>query len=142
MRSQPKVVTPAQRQRQLLYLVVIAFVVFMVVRSCAPHENRYEKNAQRVTEAIVKNDSSSIGSLFNADARENMTRARFGKASDQFATLGKINGYHEKTPSGSDARTHFVEVDGQNGGILEKYHYDIDGKIDRFAYDAIVPNTK
>ncbi len=143
MRSQPKVVTPAQRQRQLLFIVFLVFIAFMVFRSCAHSENRFEKDARAVTLAIQKNDAASIGKLFNADARERMNnRQRFGKASDDLNALGKINSVHETTAKDAADRTHTMLIAGEKANVTETYHYDLDGKIDRFKYDPVVPNAK
>jgi hypothetical protein len=143
MRSQPtpvrpKLVTPAQRQRQLLYLVFVVLIVFLVFRACAHSDTKYEHDARIITEAIEKNDSASIGPMFNADAREQMNRQRFGKASDDFAGVGKINSVREI--SHDDAtRTHVELVAGAKGNVTEHFRYDIDGKIDRFRYDPVEP---
>lgn len=137
---QRSTVPPAKtNQRNILIAAVAIVLVFVLYRSFV-HENKFEKMASDVTQAIQKNDSAALAKDFDATAREQMTRQRVGAASDALAPLGKLKSVKEDTPAGTADRVHMFVLTFDHGTAREQFKYDLDGKAEGFNYNQVVIN--
>jgi len=138
---QRSTVPPAKtNQRNILIAAVVIVLVFVLFRTFGPHENKFEKMAGDVTQAIQKNDSAALAKDFDATAREQMTRQRVGAASDALAPLGKLKSVKEDTPAGTADRVHMFVLTFDHGTAREQFKYDLDGKAEGFNYNQVVIN--
>ncbi len=120
------------RQNQIIVLAVVVIAIVLVVKACSGGENRYEKIAHELTQAVQNNDIAGVQKLENAQTAVDMTRARLGRASDQLAPLGKIRHVKETTPPNGPPRAHEFEVTFEKGSAHEEITFDPQDKIVHF----------
>ncbi|MEA2720605.1 MAG: hypothetical protein QOJ39_2469 [Candidatus Eremiobacteraeota bacterium] len=142
--AQPRTTGVAPPRRafptQLVILVVAVILVVLLLRACIGGENKYEKTAHQLTQAVQNNDFAAVSKLENSQTAAEMGRGRLGKAADTLAPLGKIKKVHENTPSGDGVRVHEFDVTFDRGTVHEKILFDPEDKVFRFHYDP--PATK
>lgn len=142
--AQPRTVGAAPQKRpfptQLVILVVAVILVVLLLRACIGGENKYEKTAHQLTQAVQNNDFAAVAKLENSQTAATMGRGRLGRAADTLGPLGKIKKVHENTPAGDGPRVHEFDVSFDNGTVHEKIVFDPDDKVFKFQYDA--PVTK
>jgi len=134
----PRAVTtpnPAARRGQIIALAVFVIVLVFIVRACAGGENRYEKIAHQLTQAVQNNDYAAAAKLENVGTAADTPRERFGRASDTFTRLGKIRRVKENTPSTDAPRTHEFDITFEKGTVHEKIELDPQDKVFHFQYD-------
>jgi len=133
----PRAVTtpnPTARRNQIIILAVFVVVLVLLVRACAGGENRYEKIAHQLTEAVQKNDIDAVKKLENSETAAATNHTRVGHAADLFGPLGKIRRVKENTPANDGQRVHEFDVTFEQGAAHEKILFDPDGKVFRWAY--------
>jgi hypothetical protein len=128
---------PRSRQRQILWAVFAVIVIAVVLRACAGGENKYEKTAHELTQAIQDGDIKAVQKLENVGTAADMSRARLGAATDKFAPLGKIRRVKENTPAGDPPRVHEFDVTFEKGAVHEKIELDPQDKIFHFRWDSL-----
>ncbi|HEY0613812.1 MAG TPA: hypothetical protein VGC96_04185 [Candidatus Elarobacter sp.] len=126
---------PAARRNQIIILAVFVIVLVLLVRACAGGENKYEKIAHELTQAVQNNDYNAVAKLENAETAAEMGRGRLGAAADALAPLGKIERVKENTPANDGPRVHEFDVRFANGTVHEKIQLDPTDKVFHFAYD-------
>ena len=120
------------RRNQLIVLVIVVLALALVVRACSGGENRYEKIAHELTQAVQNNDMAAVQKLENSETAAEMTRARLGRASDQLAPLGKIKRVKEVTPPNGPPRVHEFDVTFEKGAAHEQITFDPQDKVFHF----------
>jgi hypothetical protein len=131
----PRTVVPpsgSARRNQIIVLAVVVIVAVLIVRACSGGENRYERIAHELTQAVQNNDIAAVQKLENAQTAVDMTRARLGRASDQLAPLGKIRRVKETTPPNGPPRMHEFDVTFERGTAHEQITFDPADKIIHF----------
>ncbi|MBV9440389.1 MAG: hypothetical protein JOZ24_10395, partial [Candidatus Eremiobacteraeota bacterium] len=63
---------PSARRNQIIILAVFVIVLVLLVRACAGGENRYEKIAHQLTEAVQNNDYNGVAKLENSETAAEM----------------------------------------------------------------------
>jgi hypothetical protein len=126
--------TPRARQNQLILLAVFFIVLVLLVRACAGAENKYEKIAHQLTQAIQNGDVAAVQKLENVGTAADMPRERLGHATDQLAPLGKIKRVKENTPASDGPRIHEFDVTFEKGTVHENIELDPQDKIFHFHY--------
>ena len=125
--------TPVNRQRSTILAVIAVLVAVFLLSRLLPHENRYERLATKITQAIANNDMRPVEKNFNAIRRpELQDRARVGNLSNLVTPLGKLKRSKEDTPAGSPEGYHQFVEQFDKGTLLEKYQLDADGKVVKF----------
>jgi hypothetical protein len=125
---------PSARRNQIIILAVFVVVLVVLIRACAGGENRYEKVAHQLTDAVQKNDIDAVKKLENSETAADTNHSRVGHAADLFAPLGKIRRVKENTPPNDGQRVHEFDVTFEQGAAHEKILFDPDGKVFRWAY--------
>ena len=142
MRSPARTVPPATaRRNQIVYVAIIVVLIAIIARAFAGHENKYEKIARGVTQALQSNDLAAVQKYQNAETATEVNRARVGHAADLLGPLGKLKSVKETTPQGGASRVHDFDLAFQNGNLHETMKLDPQDKIVRFNYN-VVPKTK
>lgn len=129
------------RRNQIVYLAIIVVLIAIVARALVGHENKYEKIARGVTQALAANDVAAVKKYQNAETATEVNRARVGHAADLLAPLGKLRTVKETTAKGAPPRVHDFDLAFQNGNVHETMKLDPEDKIVRFNYN-VVPKTK
>jgi len=133
----PRAITtpnPTARRNQIIILAVFVIVLVLLVRACAGGENRYEKLAHQLTEAVQNNDFKAVTKLENSETAAEMGHGRLGRAADMLSPLGKIRRVKENTPAGDGDRVHEFDITFEHGSVHEKIQLDPDGKVFHFVY--------
>jgi hypothetical protein len=124
---------PAVRRRPATVWIVLLVVVVAAWLLLRPHENKAERLATDVTQAIEKNDMRPVESEFNALRRPELeNRAKVGRLADQVIALGALKSVKEDTPKGSPADYHHFRAQFDNATWVEDMTLDADGKIAAF----------
>ncbi|GAC1396223.1 MAG: hypothetical protein NVSMB59_15150 [Vulcanimicrobiaceae bacterium] len=119
--------------RKLVVPIVIAIVAIFGANKLLHHENRYEKLATTVTQAIAANDMRPVEKEFNALTREKLRdRGKVGQLSDFVNADGKLKKIVEDTPGNSPAGFHHFVATFEKGQRTEDLTVDTDGKIADF----------
>jgi len=124
---------PRSNRQLFIAAFVFVIVIVLIANLLGHHENRYERMADAITQALAHNDMAPVQRDFNAiDRPELQNRARVGALSDLVGAMGAFKGSKENTPQGLDPGYHqFVETFAK-GTLVEKYKLDADGKITHF----------
>jgi hypothetical protein len=142
MRSAARTVPPATAKRnQIIYVAIIVVLIAIIARAFVHHENKYEKIAAGVTQALQANDLAAVQKYQNAETATQVNRARVGHAADVLGPLGKLKSVKETTPKDAPPRVHEFDLAFQNGNVHETMKLDPQDKIVRFNYN-VVPKTK
>lgn len=127
------------RRNQIVVLAVAVIVIVLIAKACAGHENRYERTARELTQAVQNNDYSAVAKLENVQTAADMGRGRLGHAADVLAPLGRVRRVRETTPSGDPPRVHEFDVRFDRGTVHETIQFDPEDKVYHFQYGAPVP---
>lgn len=128
---------PRARQTQTIILALAVVLLVLLVRACFPGENKYEKIADGMTQALQRNDVAAVQKYQNAETATSVNRARVGHAADVLSPLGKLKRTKEATPSGAGDRVHEFDLTFDRGTVHEKMKLDPEDKVVRFQYDVI-----
>ena len=110
-----------------------AIVLATVALAGCSFQNRYEKEADKVTQAILANDMKPVVGDFDSQARVQITRVRVAQLSDELNGEGKFESVKENPADGPAApNTHYFDVKFEKDMYEEKIVTDDDGKIREF----------
>lgn len=80
---------PRSNRRLLVVASVVVVVAVVIANLLGRHENRYERMADAITQALAHNDMAPVQKDFNAiDRPELQNRARVGALSDLVGAMG------------------------------------------------------
>jgi len=132
------ITTPSStaRRNQIIILAVFVIVLVLLIRACAGGENRFEKTAHELTDAVQRNDIDAVKKVENSETAGETDHARVGHAADVLGPLGKIRRVKENTPASDGTRVHEFDVTFERGTAHEKILFDPDGKVFRWAYNV------
>ncbi len=118
---------------------LLAFVLVLgaALGGCS-RQNKDEKEADKITRAIIANDMRPVENDFAAAPRQKMTRVSVARLSDELNALGTYKGVKEDTPSGSLAGMHTFTVTFDKETWHENMMVDSGGKISAWK---ITPST-
>ena len=131
--------TPASIARRPLSRPVVVLVMVLLIGIAlrlvfGHHENKYERLAGDVTQALQKNDVAAVKRYQNAETATHVTASRVGRGADTLAPLGTMKGVKE-TSVDADTRVHQFDVRFDKGSVHETVKFDPDDKIVSFRYD-------
>lgn len=113
-----------------IVLLVVVVAAWLLLR---PHENKAERLATDVTQAIAKNDMRPVEKDFNALRRPQLEdRAKVGRLSNDVIALGALKSIKEDTPKDSPAGYHHFTAQFDKATWVEDLTLDGDGKISAF----------
>ena len=70
---------------------------FVVLSACS-FQNKYEKEADKITRAVIANNVQDVKGDFDSKVAEQMTHARVGALSDELDDQGKYEGLKKFKP--------------------------------------------
>ncbi len=118
--------------------VVLGIIVILVVVAArlifGHHENKWERIAGDVTQALQKNDVAAVKSYQNAETATHVTASRVGRGADTLGPLGTMKTV-KQTAVDDDTRIHQFDVTFDKGTVRETIKFDPDDKIVSFRYD-------
>lgn len=104
-------------------------LVCCVGLSACARQNKAEREADKITRAVIANDMRPVENDFAAAPREKMTRVAVARLSDELNNLGKYKGVKEDTSSGSTAGMHTFTVTFEKETWHESMMVDSGGKV-------------
>lgn len=128
---------PRARQTQTIVLALAVVLLVLLARACFPGENKYEKIADGMTQALQRDDVAAVQKYQNAETATSVNRGRVGHAADVLAPLGKLKRTKEATPAGDGDRVHEFDLTFEHGTVHEKMKLDPQDKVVRFQYDVV-----
>ncbi len=117
--------------------LAIALLLGVALSACA-RQNKDEKEADKITRAVIANDMRTVGNDFAAAPRQKMNRVSVARLSDELNALGTYKGVKEDTPAGSPAGEHTFTVTFDKETWHESMMVDSGGKVSAWK---ITPGT-
>ncbi|GAC1501737.1 MAG: hypothetical protein NVS1B14_06260 [Vulcanimicrobiaceae bacterium] len=108
--------------------VVFGLLAAVALTGCST-KNRYEKEADKITNAVISNNMNDVQNDFDSQARAQITRVAVARLSDELNAQGKFQGVTEAQPSGAAPNTHFFDAKFEKRMYQEKLVLDDDGKV-------------
>jgi hypothetical protein len=133
---------PFSRTTSTLIVIVIALIVFGLMRSFfSHHETTYERIAREMTVALKNNDLAGVQKYQNAETKTLVTHAVVGRDADAFAPLGNLQRVREVpgTPDEQTRRIHQFDATFDKGVVHETIRFDPENKVVGFKYDLATP---
>ncbi len=116
-----------------------AGLICMVALGACSTRNKDEKEADKITRAVIANDMRPAQNDFAAAPRQKMTRVAVARLSDELNNLGTYKGLKEDTPSGSPAGTHTFTVTFDKETWHESMMVDSGGKVSAWKINPSTP---
>ena len=123
---------PISRPVVLILIVLLVFVAARLV--FGHHENKWERIASGVTQALQKNDVAAVKQYQNAETATRVTASRVGRGADTLTPLGSLKNV-KQTAVDDATRIHQFTVTFDKGTLHETIKFDPDDKIVAFRYD-------
>jgi hypothetical protein len=116
----------------------LAAAAALVALAACSFQNKYEKEAQNITEAVVNNNLQPVQS--DIAPRITITRVQVAAMSDELASAGKLVSLKETTTN-CPPDTHCFDVKFQKKNYVEHMKLDENGKIVAWNYVPVSPAT-
>jgi outer membrane murein-binding lipoprotein Lpp len=95
-------------------------------------ENKYEKEADRITKAVMANDLAPVKD--DISPQLHITRVQIAAASDELNEQGKLESVKEVTPCPEPAGTHCLLVKFQKSTYHETLAMDDQNKVTKWTF--------
>ena len=126
------------RAKALLPLALGVLILISAFNIFTHRENRYERLARDVTQAVAANDMRPVEKEFNAIRRPQLEdRAKVGSLSDFVNADGKLQSVKEQPAPAGKPGTHLFIATFEKGQRAEDITLDSDGKIVNFHVKPI-----
>ncbi len=112
------------RLRSLLALGLIA----LTLAGCS-FQNKYEKEADKITRAVIANDMGPVQGDFTPAVSQQITRVKVAELSDELAGLGKYQGLKENPAACTPSGYHCFDVKFEKRPYREWLQMDDTGKV-------------
>ncbi len=108
--------------------VVLVVLAAVALAGCST-KNRYEKEADKITNAVVANNMADVQGDFDSQARVQITRVAVARLSDELNSQGKFQGVTEVQTTGAAPNAHLFDAKFEKRMYQEKLVLDDDGKV-------------
>jgi hypothetical protein len=112
---------------------LVAIALLLAVASGCSFQNKYEKQAQQITEALIANDMTPVKDEIPAGA---LTRVQVAEFSDELNSYGKLKSVKEN-PTNCPASLHCFDVQFEKRLVDETMLVDDKGKVAKFDFHAV-----
>ena len=109
----------------------LALAVALILLAGCSFQNKYEKEADSITRAVMNNDLSPVKG--DIAPRVNITRVQIAQAADELDAQGKLLSVKETTTN-CDAGWHCFDVKFEKRAYVERMQLDENGKVVRWQY--------
>ncbi|MDQ2680614.1 MAG: hypothetical protein M3Y21_06290 [Candidatus Eremiobacteraeota bacterium] len=110
-----------------LRLLATLSVAALLVSGCSS-QNKYEKQADAITRAVIANNMQPVQSDFTPAVSQQITRVKVAELSDELASQGKYEGLKEN-PQNCTAGFHCFDVKFEKRPYREWLQMDDTGKV-------------
>lgn len=111
-------------KRPILALIALS----VLVTGCAT-KNKNEKEADKITQAVIANNMSPVMNDFDSQAKPTVTRIAVARLSDELNQQGKYQGITEVQAPNPGPGEHNFDVKFEKHTYAEKMVLDDDGKV-------------
>ncbi len=119
---------------------ILAYAVALVaLAGCASH-NKYEKEADKLTRAVVANDMSAVASDFAPSMQGQVTRVKVAQLSDELNAQGAYKSLKENDQN-CPPTAHCFDVTFAKSSYREALSLDDNGKVTAWRLHAGAPGT-
>ncbi|MDP9018205.1 MAG: hypothetical protein M3N19_07780, partial [Candidatus Eremiobacteraeota bacterium] len=109
--------------------VFAAAAVAIALAGCS-FQNKAEKEADKITHAVIANDMSPVINDFDSQARPKITRVAVARYADELNQQGKYKHIKEvQVPAGSVPGTHLFDVEFEKHMYTETMVLDDNGEV-------------
>ncbi len=112
--------------------VIVAVALAAALSACS-FQNKYEREAEDVTKAMIANDLRPVQNDISPSV--NITRVQVAEASDELGAQGRLLSVKETT-QGCPAGVHCFDVHFEKRLYYERMRLDENGKIVSWQYHA------
>jgi hypothetical protein len=106
-----------------------ALTASVVILSGCSSKNRYEREADRITQAVIANNMVPVAGDFDSAARVTITRVAVARLSDELNTQGPFRGVHEVQVQNEAPNMHAFDAKFEKHMYAETLVVDDDGKV-------------
>lgn len=115
---------------------LIALVILVGTTSACSFQNKYEKQAQKITQAIAANDLSPVKD--EIPAGQAISRVQVAEWSSELAEYGKFKSLKEN-PTGCAPSYHCFDAQFEKRLVREQMMIDDKDKVAQFKFHAVDP---
>lgn len=108
---------------------VVALLAFAVIVGGCSSKNRYEREADKITQAVIANNMAPVAGDFDSQARETITRVSVARLSDELNSQGQFQGVREAQIPNEAPNTHTFQAKFAKHMYTETLVLDDDGKV-------------
>lgn len=107
-----------------------AFLMLALLIAGCSTQNKYEKEADKITKAVIANNMQDVAGDFDSQARTQVTRVAVARLSDELNAQGKYQGIQEvKAAANGTPGEHDFIARFDKHGYYESLVLDDDGKV-------------
>jgi len=121
-------------------LFVVLSVLGIAISGCS-RENRYEREADKITQAVIANNMGPVINDFDTQSRAAVTRVAVARLSDELNSQGKYQGIQEVQVQNEGPNTHTLNAKFEKHMYTELLVLDDDGKIRQWHIHMQIPTA-
>ncbi len=111
---------------KISYAVLLAMSAALLLSGCS-FENKYEREADKITRAVMNNDLTPVKNDIAPSV--NISRVRVAEYADELSAQGKLESVKETTPCQAGPGYHCFTVKFEKRTYLEDLAMDDQGKV-------------
>jgi len=108
---------------------MVGLAALALVLSGCSTKNRYEREAETITQAVIANNMVPVAGYFDSAARATITRVAVARLSDELNGQGKFEGVTEAQVQNEAPNTHAFDAKFEKHMYAETLVLDDDGKV-------------
>ena len=112
----------------------------IVLTGCST-KNRYEREADKITQAVIANNMGPVINDFDTQARVSVTRVNVARLADELNSQGKYQGLQEVQVQNEGPNTHTFNTKFEKHTYTELMVLDDDGKVRRWTIHMQYPTA-
>jgi len=107
----------------------LMFIVATLLLGGCSTKNRYEREADKITQAVIANNMAPVAGDFDSQARAMITRVAVARLSDELNSQGQYQSIHEVQVQNEPPNTHTLAAKFEKHTYTELLVLDDDGKV-------------
>ncbi|MBV8688735.1 MAG: hypothetical protein JOZ59_01390 [Candidatus Eremiobacteraeota bacterium] len=118
---------------------IVVLTVFAVALAACSRQNRYEREADKITQSVIANNMGPAINDFDSQARVSVTRVAVARLADELNSQGKYQGLQEVQVQNEAPNTHTFNAKFEKHVYTELMVLDDDGKVRRWTIHMQYP---
>ncbi|MBV8363105.1 MAG: hypothetical protein JO193_00915 [Candidatus Eremiobacteraeota bacterium] len=121
-------------------LFITTMAIAIALAGCST-KNRYEREADKITQGVISNNMGPVINDFDTSARMSVTRVAVARLSDELNSQGKYQGLQEVAVQNETPNTHTFNAKFEKHTYTELMVLDDDGKVRRWTIHMQYPTA-